>query len=404
MPQRREAALRAGAINAALGATYSGGSAGKAASGSPVYVGWVNGQGGSPSDPESTTALNAALSYINQNEDGADGHPIKLISCYVVSAEAQGQVCGQQMVNNKSIVAILQGGLDIGNQSLQTTINGSKPIILISASPGPDTVAKNAYALNSAPISAIASMPVYMKKIGIKTMAQIVANLPADQQIAQVVNAPIKAEGIKIKQATFPANSTDLTGALEASGVATANVSSPVVVTPAACIDYAKSMQQLGLSTPTLASSLCLTPNIKQALGDYPKWTYQSAILNIAAPDPTGQVKIGTRPSWPSTPARTLSWASTPHTHSEPGLHSPRCSTRPMPRSPPRPSRRPRRHSPGRYCSDRHRSTSAASSRCPPSAQPRVALGTYKGNGDWVNSSGWIYQAGRTNPTRGSMA
>ena len=60
-------------------------------------------------------------------------------------------MCGQQMVNNKSIVAILQGGLDIGNQSLQTTINGSKPIILISASPGPDTVAKNAYALNSAP-------------------------------------------------------------------------------------------------------------------------------------------------------------------------------------------------------------------------------------------------------------
>ena len=228
-----------------------------------------------------------------------------------------------------------------------------------------------------------------MKKIGIKTMAQIVANLPADQQIAQVVNAPIKAEGIKIKQATFPANSTDLTGALEASGVATANVSSPVVVTPAACIDYAKSMQQLGLSTPTLASSLCLTPNIKQAFGDYPKWTYQSAILNIAAPDPTDQVSFYKAVMAKYAGANAQLGIDAPYAFGA-GFALAKMLNKTHATFTPATVTAAAKAFTGPVLLGPTQEHFGSIKSMPAVGSTQGRFYTYKGNGDWVNSSGWI--------------
>lgn len=52
----------------------------------------------------------------------------------------------------------------------------------------------------------------------------------------------------------------------------------------------AKALQTLGTSTPVLSSGLCVTPQIKTALGDFPKWDYETTNLSLYAPDSTGQI------------------------------------------------------------------------------------------------------------------
>jgi branched-chain amino acid transport system substrate-binding protein len=77
---------------------------------------------------------------------------------------------------------------------------------------------------------------------------------------------------------------------LTAAGSSSADAVLPVVVLPPTCIATAKAIIQLGISKPVVGASLCATSEIKKALGDYPKWTFESSNLSLDAPDSTGQV------------------------------------------------------------------------------------------------------------------
>lgn len=277
-------------IDAAVGAQYSGGTVGKAATLSPITIGWIMQQGGTPSNPEGTVAFDAALKYINTNLDGVDGHPIQTVKCFIVSTTAQAQACAQKMLSDSSVVAVALGSTSLGNQELYQTLGGKKPVVVGNANPGPDVVSANTYALNSGPLSGVASTAAYLKQIKATSVSMIADSQPTNLSIAQNIARPIKGEGIKVDLATFPVNSTDLTTALTAAKIGSTSASVPGTVSPPECIAYAKAMQQLGATEPTIAANSCITSSLKSALGDYPKWTYASPYLNIAAPDPTGQV------------------------------------------------------------------------------------------------------------------
>jgi branched-chain amino acid transport system substrate-binding protein len=277
-------------IDNALGAKYSGGTAGKKADGSPITIGWVNMQGGTVSNPEATVAVEAALKYLNEQQGGVGGHPLQLKTCFVASSEEEGQKCAQELLNDAAIDVVLQGGLNVGAQSLHQTIDGAKPVIITEANPGPDTQAKNTYALNSPALSFGLSIVPYLMSKGVKTVALITDTSAANVAITKQTLAPLKAAGIKTKMALFPPNSTDLVAPLTAAGATTADAVLPTVVTPPGCIALAKAAEQLNITDTLVAAELCENAPVKKALGDYPQWTYQSSMLNAHADDPTGQV------------------------------------------------------------------------------------------------------------------
>ena len=79
-----------GSIDNAIGTQFSGGKPGAASSSAtPVTIGMINQQGGQVSDPEASVAVRAAFSYINAEQDGIGGHPLKLSLCTIQSSEAQ---------------------------------------------------------------------------------------------------------------------------------------------------------------------------------------------------------------------------------------------------------------------------------------------------------------------------
>ena len=277
-------------INNAIGTQFSGGKSGAASSSAtPITIGMINQQGGQVSDPEASVAVQAAFSYINADQDGIGGHPLKLSLCTVQSSEAQAQQCAQSFLNNKSVNVILQGGLNVGSDSVHSTLNGTKPDVVSQANPGTDTTASNTYAINPSVLAALPGTGSYAMSKGYKTVGIVVDSNPGDIAIAQAAKSVYASMGLTSKVTTFPVGSTDLTSAFTEALASKPTALAPIVVTTSGCTAVAKALQTLGTSTPVLSSGLCVTPQIKTALGDFPKWDYETTNLSLYAPDSTGQ-------------------------------------------------------------------------------------------------------------------
>src|SRR5207302_8800338 len=80
--------------------------------------------------PLAATGAQVAVKYISAGLGGIDGHPLALKTCFIRSAEEEGTTCGQQFLGNKSISVIDEGAVAIGDQSFQSTIGSSKPVIV----------------------------------------------------------------------------------------------------------------------------------------------------------------------------------------------------------------------------------------------------------------------------------
>jgi hypothetical protein len=108
-------------------AQYTGGSGKATASLSPVTIGFVDMQGGPPSesDPEAALAAQAAAKMINTVLGGVHGHLVQLSTCFIQDPGAQGTTCGEQFVNNKGVKVIVGGIQPIGNAAMYSVLNGT---------------------------------------------------------------------------------------------------------------------------------------------------------------------------------------------------------------------------------------------------------------------------------------
>lgn len=269
---------------------YVGGRAGKADSGkSPITIGWVNAQGGQQEFAEATSGAQAAVSYVNAELGGIDGHPLRLATCFIASAEEEGQRCGQQLLNDKSVPVIAFGAVVTGNQSLEAVVAGKKPIVAgVSVSPA-DGTAKNAYLLYGDQTHVLAAWGTYARDIAkAKTAAVIYPTQPGFISAAQARRKGLEDAGLKVKSVGYDPNATDLLGPLTAAGAQSADVIVPATDAPG-CVNVAKAIEQSGIHKPVIAGPLCLDPRVSAGLGDIPVgWIFgiaQTLPADPSAPD-----------------------------------------------------------------------------------------------------------------------
>src|SRR5258708_16011414 len=97
------------AVSNGYGLAYTGGTAGKADSTkAPVVIGYVNEEGGVPAFPEATQGIDAAVTYVNAELGGIQGHPVQLEKC-ARQVEADGQRCGTQFANDNKVQLVITG-------------------------------------------------------------------------------------------------------------------------------------------------------------------------------------------------------------------------------------------------------------------------------------------------------
>lgn len=256
--------------------SYVGGKAGAAdQSLSPIGIGWVNVEGGPGGSPEATLGAQAAVRYVNEQLGGIGGHPLKLHVCTVVSAEEEGQKCGQQLLNDSSVAAIGVGNLYVGDRSFTSVIAGEKPV-LVGVATGPSlSTAKNTYALFGDLPHIFGAWGTYARDVlHAKTAAVIHTNTQGDKVASSAVIEALKTAGLTVKPVGFDAQATDLLGPVTAAGAQTADVIVPISI-GAGCVGIAKALKQLGVRKPVVSTPICLTPDVAQGLGgDLPTWTY----------------------------------------------------------------------------------------------------------------------------------
>ncbi|MBO0868231.1 MAG: ABC transporter substrate-binding protein [Micromonosporaceae bacterium] len=297
---------------------YTGGTAGAAdTSKSPIAIGWVNAQGGTNGIPEATEAAQAAIKYINTELGGIGGHPLTLHTCFIAQAEEEGQKCGQQLVNDKSVSIVVYGAVVVGNQSLAATINGQKPILVgVSGAPA-DANAKNAFILYGDQTHVLAPWGTYARDVvHAKTAAVVYPSQAGANTAAAAAKKGLQDAGIQVKSVGYATNATDLLGPLTAAGGQTADVVVPMT-DATGCINLAKALTQIHSTKPVVSNPLCLSPQVAQGLGgDFPAgWVY--GIAQVLPSDPTApdavyyvntSTKYGLKKATTGNPYAALGW------------------------------------------------------------------------------------------------
>ncbi len=269
---------------------YTDGKAGKANSSlSPVYIGWINQQGGQQAiGPLATAGAQMAVKYINAELGGVDGHPVALKTCFIASAEEEGTTCGQQMAADKKVSVIDLGGVAIGVQSFFSTIGTSKPVIDGVAATPIDAARPNAVILFGDATHVLGPFGTYAKNVlHAKTAALVYPNIAGITQGAAAIEAGLKAAGVTVKAVGYSESQTDLIGPLTSAGAQTADMVIPYSDS-SGCVNLAKGLQQLGITDAKkiVSAPLCLNGQVAAGLGgDFPIWTY--AIASSLFGDPT---------------------------------------------------------------------------------------------------------------------
>jgi branched-chain amino acid transport system substrate-binding protein len=270
--------------------SYVGGTAGPAnKSLPPVYIGFVNQQGGPTAVGLLATAgAQMAVKYANAELGGVDGHPIQLVTCFIASAEEEGTVCAQKFLANKNVDVINLGGVAIGVQSFYSTLGGVKPVIDGVAATPIDAVQPNTVILFGDVTHILPPFGTYARDVLHAKTAALV--YPSDNAGiatgAAAIKAGLVAAGIAVKAVGYPESQTDLTSVLTAAGAQTADMVIPYS-DAAGCVNLAKSLKTLGITDPKkiVSAPLCLNGQVIAGLGDFPHWTY--AIASSLYGDPS---------------------------------------------------------------------------------------------------------------------
>ena len=261
---------------------YVGGTAGKAdSSKSPVYIGWVNQQGGQQEiGGAATDGADLAVKVVNDQLGGIDGHPVVLKKCFIKNAEEEGTTCGQKLGNDKSVQAIVLGGIAIGIQPFYSTIAGRKTVVVGVAATPVDPVQKNAIVLFGDATHVLAPFGTYARDIlHAKTAAIVYPQIAGITTGAAALAKGLTDAGVKVKKVGYSASQTDLIGPLTAAGAQTADIVIPYS-DASGCVNQAKGLKQLGITDTKkiVTAPLCLNPLVQKGLGgDYPHWTYAIA-------------------------------------------------------------------------------------------------------------------------------
>jgi branched-chain amino acid transport system substrate-binding protein len=263
---------------------YVGGSGQANPSLSPVTIGWVNEQGGPPSEtfPQATLAAQATVKMINDELGGVHGHPVQLSTCFNAAVEAQGTTCGEQMLNNKSVEVIAEGIDAVGNASMYGVLNGAiSTLIGVSADPADDT-GKNAFELEGSGASATVAFGPFLRKQypSAKTIAIAYQNLPGAAPISEAIRNSAQKSGFTVTMIPYSSTATDLIGP------ATEMEQADIAIPDCGFVDcplMAKAISEISGAKPAISVPLWTDlPGTVYPGGDLPKWIAGEATANLA--------------------------------------------------------------------------------------------------------------------------
>src|SRR4051812_4220271 len=278
-------ALAACSSSGSGGGGTSGGSAGAKAgtaadsSLSPVTIGYINEDSGPQGQLDSPNGASATVAYVNAELGGIDKHPIKLVKCSSDGSAEAVQKCAQEFQNDSSMLAVIVGTLQSGDDSLYTTLAGKKA--LIGATPASQAAfgAKDGYWYGSGSFGVIPGFGVFAATLsGVHSAAIVYLDVPSlKATVTGLLKPVLDKAGIKTTLVPLSLTGTDAAGPLTAAGASKADLLIPITGAPQ-CIQIAKAVSQLNIKAKVVASPICMDESVLKAVGPLEKNWYEVQI------------------------------------------------------------------------------------------------------------------------------
>jgi len=253
-------------------AAYTLGTPGPADAVNGTYgIGWINQEGGSPSFPDATTGLAAAVDYVNRNLGGIGGRVLELHTCAIQKA-ADGSRCAQQMKDDPAVSVVLVGAVAVGNTELLGGLQGAKPVVLANPITTADYLATDAVSFQPGAPGIIAGLTRFAATglaAGPPTKVAVVYPLGlAGEAAYQLLAKPvldrlgITAIPVAVIEASDPSKYAPV---ITAAGAADAQAFIPILG-GRGCVGIDQALRDLASSAAVLATDACLGASMNAQL------------------------------------------------------------------------------------------------------------------------------------------
>lgn len=236
---------------------YVGGTPGPS-SGDPIRIGFVNQASFSPESPPAAAAAGA---YLNNDLGGVGGRPLELVECPVES-ESDAAACAAAFAVDPSMIMVLTGALQVGNQQLYDGIGTTRPILISTGLTSADFLSQTARTYTVGGAGVVAGVAHYIAtalEAVPRRVAVIHLDSPAGNTAKSLFIAPIferagtPAVFVPIQQS---ASADDVEAAMTEAGAQDADVVF-VVTDVAGCSSVYDALASLAMRTTVFAAGLC---------------------------------------------------------------------------------------------------------------------------------------------------
>jgi branched-chain amino acid transport system substrate-binding protein len=261
---------------------------------STITIGVVNEQNGSIDiAPQWTIGQQVGADYINDQAGGIDGHPVKLLECFIPDQVSNATECGEEMANTSSVSIVDAGAIVVGNEAFESAVLPThKPITFAVATGTSDAQYPYGYIFMGDATHVEAPFATFAHLEGFKSVSILYPTSEGTSGVDITVDA-LEYVGIpaaSIHVVGFDDSTTDFTSSLEAADVGHTQLFINDGQNATQCADIYLSMKQLGLKETVATNAPC--DNSQTAIADggsLPKdWYYLAANpLNGDAGDPS---------------------------------------------------------------------------------------------------------------------
>lgn len=243
-----------------------GGDSGRAASGEPIRLGFVNQEGDPAGDYSDFHAgVDVAIAYINEELGGIDGRPLELEFCETRTASG-GDVCANEMV--QAGVPMVIGGYNTHTGPMLPILQ-SAGVPLVSAaalSSGDFPSDDNHWAIMISTITGYVATGQYINSLDPERVSIIHIDAPPPLQASQILAGVVEPSGATVELFALPADAPDVTPVVSAAGADDPDVIM-LAMAPPACGKVMAAVAQLGLGAQVITPPGCINLESLQSAG-----------------------------------------------------------------------------------------------------------------------------------------
>lgn len=239
-----------------------------AASGTPVRIGLVSGEGGSGVElAEAGDAAQAAAQYANEYLGGLAGHPIEVERCPDRNDPAVAADCANRLVQD-GVVAVVTGVTAQGDAMAPIISAAGIPYVTSSPASAAELGTPGVFAWNGGILALLGGMASYAADEQYSSIVMLTSDLPTLRALVDALAVPMFAGvGVTLTPVYIPAGQADASAAVSAA-MADDPSAIAVLAEENVCRTAFAAVQTAGATQPVMTVGGCTTEAVVSAFPD----------------------------------------------------------------------------------------------------------------------------------------